>query len=429
MKVSPINIVRGEIRVPGDKSVSHRAAIMAALSEGRSVIKGFSSAADCQSTLDCVSALGVKVSVDNSTIYVESKGIEGFKKPEKILNANNSGTTIRLLSGVLAGLPFESIITGDESLRKRPMRRIAEPLKQMGAIVETQENGCAPVRIHGMRPLKAITYTLPVASAQIKSAVLLAGLSAEGETTVVQPVATRDHTERIFRGFGIPLNEDGEKLIVRGVGKLQARDLLVPGDVSSAAFYMAAAVMLPGSDVTITDLGLNPTRTGFIQVIEKMGAEISITDKRDECGEPVGTVRIKGRPRGAGGSFAIGGDLIPNVIDELPLLAFLAASTNWELEVRDAAELRVKESDRIASTVDNLRRMGANIEEHEDGWRVLKGNRLRGATLESYGDHRIAMASAIAALTAEGESEIEGADEAVSVSLPEFWKILEQIRE
>jgi 3-phosphoshikimate 1-carboxyvinyltransferase len=429
VKVSPIKRLRGEMRIPGDKSFSHRATMISSLAIGTSTLTNYSTAADCQATIECMQALGVKINRDGTTIVIEGVGLNGLKAPTTQLDAVNSGTTTRLLSGILAGQPFETTITGDESLRSRPMKRVATPLRLMGATIETQPNGCAPLKITGRRPLRAIHYELPVSSAQIKSAVLLAGMFANGDTSVEEPVPTRDHTERMLRGFGVNLKRKRNIITITPGEQFKAQDLIVPGDVSSAAFFVAAALMLPGSDLTIRDVGLNPTRSAFLSVVAKMGGDIKIEDERIECGEPIGTLRVKGKEKNEPRAIVIAGDIVPNIIDELPLLAFLAAGTNCELDVRDAKELRVKESDRIATTVENLRRMGARVDEQEDGFRVYSGQRLNGATLTSYGDHRIAMACAIAALTCNGSSEIENAKEAVGVSLPEFWTLLDKVSE
>lgn len=431
VSVSPIDRLRGEMSVPGDKSVSHRAAMFAALASGRSTIANFSSAADCQATLDCVAALGANVNQQGTNVEVESAG--ELRQPSRTLDAVNSGTTMRLLSGILAAQPFETTITGDDSLRSRPMRRVAVPLRLMGAEVETREDGCAPLRIRGRRPLRAVDYTLPVASAQIKSAVLLAGLGAEGRTSVTEPARTRDHTERMMRHFGVEVRREGDTISIDGPAELTARELRVPGDISSASFFVAAAAMLPGSDLKIRGVGLNPTRTAFLTVLQRMGVDLTITEEAMQCGEATGTLHVRGAASHAGQSsraLEVSGDLIPNLIDELPLLAVVAAGTNCELEVRDAAELRVKESDRIAATAENLRRMGARVEVRDDGWRVYGAERLRAARLSSFGDHRIAMAGAVAALgAAGGDSHIEDAKSAVAVSLPEFWTLLKDVAE
>jgi 3-phosphoshikimate 1-carboxyvinyltransferase len=429
MKISPLKRLRGEIRIPGDKSFSHRATMISSLANGKSTLTNYSTAADCQATIECMRSLGVKIDRDGNTVVVEGVGLHGLKESKEVLDAVNSGTTTRLLSGILAGQPFETTITGDESLRSRPMKRVAVPLRLMGASVDTEPNGCAPLKIRGIHPLRAIHYELPVASAQIKSTVLLAGMFADGITSVEEPLPTRDHTERMLTGFGVKLKRKKNTISITPGYQFKAMDLTVPGDISSAAFFVAAAMMLPGSDLTIRDVGLNPTRTAFLSVVGKMGADIKVEDERIECGEPIGTLRVKGKERNESKALVVAGDIIPNIIDELPLLAFIAAATNCELEVHDASELRVKESDRIATTVDNLKRMGARVDEQEDGFRVYGGQRLRGAKLSSYGDHRIAMACAIAGLTADGPSEIEEARTAVGVSLPEFWTLLEKVSE
>ena len=429
VRVSPIVRVRGELRLPGDKSISHRAAILAAMAQGESVLENFSSAADCSATLECLRALGVGIIRDGSTVRISGVGTSGFRAPSQTLNAENSGTTIRLLAGVLAGLTFTTTITGDESLLSRPMRRVAEPLRLMSAQVELEPDGCAPLRITGCRPLKAIEYKTPVASAQIKSSILLAGLNAEGTTIVEEPQPTRDHTERLLREFGVPVKCEPNIISVEGGSTLVPRSLVIPGDISSAAFFIAAATSLPGSDLLIRDIGLNPTRTGFLSVLRSMGAEISFSDERVEAGEPVGSIRVRGIATRGSERIEIFGAGVANVIDELPLIAFLAASIGCEMELRDASELRVKESDRITATVTNLARMGASIAERESGWLLKRCGKLKGAQLSSLNDHRIAMSCAIAALSADGASTIEGARDSVGVSLPEFWQLLASVAE
>lgn len=431
--VSPINRLRGELRLPGDKSISHRAAMLGALARGESTFKNFSTAQDCEATLDCLRALGVGIVRDASTVTVDTTGATGLKQPEEILNARNSGTTMRLLAGLLAGQPFTTSITGDDSLLRRPMLRVAEPLRLMGARVELEANGSAPLRIKGRRPLQPIHYELPVASAQIKSAMLLAGLAAEGVTTIVEPTQTRDHTERVLPEFGVPVERAGNVLSIHGGIELHSCNLHIPGDISSAAFFIAAAVALPGSDLLIRDVGLNPTRTAFLSSLKAMGAEISVADARLEGGEPVGSLHIHGCELKGPRMLTISGAVVSSLIDELPLLAFLAASVGCGMNLRDASELRFKESDRISGTVQNLTRMGAQIQENADGWLLHGGHKLlrklHGARLSSFGDHRIAMACAVAALAAEGLSQIEGARSAVAVSLPEFWTLLESLVE
>jgi 3-phosphoshikimate 1-carboxyvinyltransferase len=414
--VAPIKRLRGELRVPGDKSISHRAAMLSSLARGESVLENFSSAQDCAATLECCRALGVSIATDGSTVVIQGAEASGLQGSKQILDAQNSG-------------PFTTTITGDGSLRARPMLRVAEPLRLMGAQVELETNGCAPIHIGGVRPLQPIHYRLPVASAQIKSAVLLAGLAASGITTVEEPSPTRDHTERMLQGFGASVERNGNAVSVHGGGTLHSRKLVIPGDISSAAFFIGAAVALPGSDLLIRDVGLNPTRTAFLSTLSAMGADIRTDDERLEGGEPIGSLRVRGTTLTGPRTLEICGPTISNLIDELPLLGFIAASLGWEMKLRDAKELRVKESDRIAATVENLSRMGAQIEANEDGWHLQANSKLRGAQLSSFGDHRIAMAAAVAALVAEGPSAIEGASQSVAVSLPEFWTLLESVTE
>jgi 3-phosphoshikimate 1-carboxyvinyltransferase len=401
--------------------------MIASLAHGESILENFSSAQDCAATLDCLQALGVRVEKDGSTITVLGTGASGLQTPAEILNAQNSGTTMRLLSGILASQPFETTITGDDSLLSRPMQRVAEPLRLMGAEVVLGANGCAPLRIKGQRPLRAVEYQLPIASAQIKSAVLLAGLAADGTTTVEEPAPTRDHTERLLREFGARLESNGKRISIRGGAKLNSRRLFVPGDISSAAFFIAAAASLPGSDLLIRDVGLNPTRTAFLSALRTLGADIVVSDERLEGGEPVGSLRIQSDTLKQPRSLDISGAKISNLIDELPLLGFVAASLGCKMTLRDAGELRVKESDRIAATVANLSRMGAYAKERADGWLIDGTGKLHGAPLSAFGDHRIAMGCAVAALSAQGPSQIEGAANSVAVSLPEFWKLLKSV--
>jgi 3-phosphoshikimate 1-carboxyvinyltransferase len=443
MRIRPAGRLRGRARVPGDKSVSHRAAMLAALASGRTTITNFSSSADCASTLEVLRRLGVSVERDGATVRVEGAGTDGggqhFQAPSSELDCGNSGTTMRLMAGVLAAQPFLSTLTGDESLSGRPMRRVLEPLERMGAKLSAVD-GHAPLRVEGRRPLSAIRYEMPVASAQVKSCVLLAGLGAEGRTEVVEPSAqTRDHTERMLRWFGVEVgteelsDETGRVVVsVEGGSRLSARDLTVPGDISSAAFPAAAAALLPGSELELEGVGLNPTRAGILDALRGLGVELSVEDERETSNEPTGLIRVRGGGRltpTKEGANVIRGPLVAQLIDELPVLAVVGTAVHGGLEIRGARELRVKESDRIATTVANLRAMGADVEEFEDGLRVEGPVRLRGARLQSYGDHRIAMAFAVAALAAEGETEIEGAEECVGVSFPEFFPLLETLTE
>jgi 3-phosphoshikimate 1-carboxyvinyltransferase len=528
VRIAPARRLRGRVRVPGDKSISHRAAIIAALARGRTEIGNFSTSADCAATLAALRALGVPVERDGALVRVEGLGTrEGppdFRAPQRPLDCGNSGTTMRLLAGVLAAQAFASVLSGDDSLSRRPMRRVIEPLELMGARL-TALDGHAPLRVEGRRPLKAVEYETPVASAQVKSCILLAGLGADGRTSVVERGAlTRDHTERMLNWFGAEVEttadaddngstaarsdadaggqgvkvessedmnvesgecmkvesggdvsaESGRGVVremgagrpqsfgvnvengvgvhtssVRGPARLEARDLDVPGDISSAAFLLAAAALLPGSDVTIEGVGLNPTRAEIVSTLRGLGADVRVADSREVCREPVGDLRargagtlaplneVEGITRAAdedvkrarvGGSVLRGADIV-RLIDELPVLAVVGSQTEGGLEIRGARELRVKESDRISATVENLRAMGAQVEEFDDGLRVCGPAHLRGARLRSFGDHRIAMAFAVAALTAEGETFIEGAEECVAVSFPEFFPLLESLAE
>jgi len=423
----------GELRVPGDKSLSHRAALCAALSEGISRLRNFSPSLDTERTLACLRALGVPIEIaeadDGLAVTVHGVGLEGFTPPERVLDAGNSGSTIRMLAGVLAGQPFESTITGDASLRRRPMDRIVHPLRLMGASVRAREERYAPLTIRG-GALRPIRYRLPVASAQVKSCVLLAGLFASGTTIVEEPVPTRDHTEIMLAEFGAEVSVAEGSISVTGRPRLRAREYRIAGDVSSAAFFIAGALALPGSHLLVRDVLLNPTRTGFLDVLRQWGARIAIENVRRWHGEPVGDVRVVSsqEARRRAEPLVLSGALIPRVIDELPVLAVLATQMPGGMIVREAAELRVKESDRIRATVENLRRMGAHVVEYADGFAVAGPQPLRGAEIEPEGDHRLAMAFAIAGLLAEGETVIRD-PEVAAVSFPTFFHLLEQIVE
>ena len=452
MRIKPAQRIAGRLRLPGDKSISHRAALIASLAVGPSLLSNFSTSADCASTLDCLRGLGVLVRREGNDVLIKGAGPAGLRPPggseSEPLDCGNSGSTMRMLAGVLAGYDFESVLTGDESLRSRPMKRIIEPLELMTARVSS-ENGRPPLRIEGANPLLAISYELPVASAQVKSCILLAGLRATGRTEVIEKLgATRDHTERMLQWFGAALEtrtfrSDGSAVntvSIEGQADLLGRDVSIPGDISSAAFLIAAAALLPGSDLAIEGVGLNPTRTQFLSTLRSFGFDIEVLDDHDESNEPVGTVRVRAplhtveHPResltSSGEEFSnvVRGSLIPQLIDELPLLAVVGTQVSGGIEIRDAAELRVKEADRISATVRNLRAMGAEVDEYEDGLRVTGPVRLRGATLDSFGDHRIAMAFTVAALLADGSSEIAGAD-CVAISFPEFFDLLKSVTE
>ncbi|HEX8266752.1 MAG TPA: 3-phosphoshikimate 1-carboxyvinyltransferase [Pyrinomonadaceae bacterium] len=426
MIIRPAKRLVGEINLPGDKSISHRAAIFAALAEGTTRIENFSTADDCAATLDCLEKLAVKIDRNKTEIIVHGVGKNGFSAPEEPLDCRNSGTTMRLLAGVLAGQNFVSVLTGDESLQKRPMRRVIAPLELMGAKIESND-GRAPLTIHGKNPLKAISFEPPVASAQIKSCVLLAGLNADGETKILEKTPTRDHTERMLAWLNVEVKNENNELAVFGDAKLSARDLSVPADVSSSAFFLVAAACLKNSDLLLKNVGLNSSRTAVIEVLQKFGAKPEILNRSEAANEPRGDLRVLGGELNSQQENGLRGEIIANLIDELPILSVLGTQLENGLEIRDAAELRVKESDRIRAVVENLRRMNARVEEFEDGLRVEKSN-LKGARIDSFGDHRIAMSFAVAGLLAAGETEIENA-EAVAVSFPDFFDLLESAAE
>lgn len=422
--------MRGEINLPGDKSISHRAALFAALAEGETRIENFATSADCASTLACLAQLGVEIQRENSTVFVKGVGKTGFQKPESALDCGNSGTTMRLLAGILAAQNFDSVLTGDESLSLRPMRRVIEPLSEMNARIEATENH-APLKVFGKNPLKAVLFEPKIASAQVKSCVLLAGLNSDGKTSVLEKTPTRDHTERMLRWFGVETEEsdaeNGRLITVSGNAELRAKDLLVPSDVSSAAFFLVAAACLSGSEIVLPNVGLNPTRSAVIEVLRDFGAEIEIFNETETGNEPAGDLRVSGTGnlRSRLSANVLRGKIIANLIDEIPILAVFGTQIEGGLEIREASELRVKESDRIRSVVENLRKMNAEVEEFEDGLRVGK-SQLKGARVESFGDHRIAMAFAVAALFAEGETEIEDA-ECAAVSFPSFFETLQSV--
>ena len=413
----------GELAVPGDKSISHRSLILNAMAHGTARISGLSNGEDVMSTMTCLRGMGVEITEgDASGEYtVRGKG-PTLEEPSDILDAGNSGTSMRLLSGLLAAQPFMSVLTGDASLRSRPMRRIVDPLQRMGAQVLGRQSGSlAPLVISG-GSLQGIEYDLPVASAQVKSCILLAGLAADGETLIHQPALSRDHTERMVAAMGATVEEDGLDLSLRP-GTLQAVDIAVPGDISSAAFWIVLGLCHRNSRVLVRGVGLNPSRTGIIDALEAMGASdsLQLLDERSEGGEPVADVLVTaGELHGT----EIGGDMIPRILDEVPILAVAACFASGETVIRDAGELRVKESDRIATTVAELSRLGADIEAREDGMVIRGTGRLLGAACQSHGDHRLAMAMAVCGLLAEGETEVHGAADA-SVSYPGFWDDLD----
>ena len=414
--------VGGRVGVPGDKSISHRALIIGALAHGEVEVRGLSPAADVASTIRCLRALGVEISPDGDRTVVMGRGPEGLSPPRGPLDCGNSGTTMRLLAGVLAGRPFTSVLVGDEALSRRPMRRIVEPLSRMGAEVSARDGDFPPLRIRGGR-LRGISYELPVASAQLKSAVLLAGLQAFGETEVLEPAPSRDHTERMLAYLGAPIEVEGRRIRVRA-GELGARPIVVPGDISSAAFLIAACAARPGCELIVQGVGVNPTRTGFLDVLREMGAEIEVLDVREENNEPVGDILVRGRELRA---VEVGGGTVPRMIDELPLLFVLATQARGITVVRDAGELRFKESDRIAAMAENLKRLGAEVRELPDGMEIRGPCHLKGTRLQGFRDHRVVMACAVAGLYASGQTVIEGAEWA-DISFPGFFRALEAIR-
>jgi len=424
--ISPGGNVSGVVELPGDKSISHRYAILASLAEGVSEIRNYSSSADCRSTIECMRKLGVEIDITPERVRVVGKGLDGLQAPKRALDAGNSGSTIRMLSGVLAGQNFTSTITGDKSLQRRPMRRVAEPLRQMGADIRAKDGDRAPIEIRGAK-LKAIDYTPPIPSAQVKSAVLLAGLYADGVTTLRESVRTRDHTEITLREMGAHIETSKAEIKIHPRPKLQARNLIVPGDLSGSVFLIGAALVLPESAIMLHNVGLNPTRTKVLDFLISIGASINLASVQLRDGELIGDVSV--RYAGLSGG-TISGPQVAEMIDELPMLAALGPYTEQGIEIHDAKELRVKESDRIAALSEGLKAMGAKVEEFPDGMRVegKSSGKLRGAKVDPQGDHRIAMALAIAALGAQGDTVIRDS-ECVGVSFPEFFKTLEKLRD
>jgi len=416
-----IGHLRGTVRPPADKSIAHRAALFAALGSGTSEIVGYPNSADPQSTLACLRGLGIQIETQNGSTFVHGRGLDGLAASPVGLDCGNSGTTMRLLAGILAGQGFDSVLVGDASLSKRPMRRIAVPLELMGAEIRL-EDGHAPMYVHGRRPLRAVRYELPVASAQVKSCVLLAGFFGEGETEVVEQRPSRDHTERML---GLAVREEsGVRVIsVSGGAQIPPRTWVVPGDFSAAAFFLVAATLVPDSHVGIENVCLNPTRTGLLGVLREMGARIEITRERESAGETVGDLVAASSGLRA---TSIGGAILPSLIDEVPILAVAATQAEGRTTIRDAGELRVKESDRITSMATNLRALGADVRELEDGMIIEGPTPLRGGAVESFDDHRVAMAMGIAGALAEGITTISGA-ECASVSYPGFWEELRSL--
>lgn len=426
LRIQPSSGLHGEISLPGDKSISHRSVLCAAIADGDTDITGFLNGEDAQNTVKAVQAMGIQVEgLGTEHLLVHGKGLDGLSEPSGILDLGNSGTGMRLLAGLLAGQNFFSILTGDRYLTKRPMARIVEPLRKMGAKIDGRFDGkLAPLAIRGGgKTLIAIKYASPVASAQVKSAILLAGLYANGETTVSEPSKSRDHTERMFRFFGMKVDEQGTGVTVRGRRRLHAKGpIVIPSDISSAAFFMVAASIVPGSDLLIKNVGVNPTRTGIIDVLSCMGAYITLDDFHEEAGEPVADIRVRYRKLHG---VEISGTMIPQAIDELPALAVAAACAEGKTIIKDAAELRVKESDRIASMAAELRKMGATVTELPDGMEIIGQDMLNGALCDSHGDHRIAMSLAVAGLAANGDTLVRGT-EWIDTSFPGFERLLRQ---
>lgn len=414
----------GTITVPGDKSISHRAVMFGSLAYGKTIVKGLLTGDDCLNTIECFRKLGVTIHLDGDYVEIEGKGMEGLVEPNEVLDVGNSGTTIRLLLGILANLPFHTTVIGDASIAKRPMGRVTEPLRQMGAKIDGRNNGnYTPLSIRG-GGLKAIEFQSPVASAQVKSCVLLAGLAADGETAVIEPEESRNHTERMLRAFGYEVKEDGLKKSLVGGGKLTATTIDVPGDISSAAFLLVGAAILPDSELTIENVGMNQTRTGIIDVLQQMGANIDINNLRGEELEPSADITIRHAQLQA---VEIGGDIIPRLIDEIPIIALAATQAEGVTIIKDAAELKVKETNRIDAVVEELTKMGAKIEATDDGMKIYGKTPLTPAVGDSRGDHRIGMMLAIAGLLANGETSIENSD-AISISYPGFFEQLEELR-
>lgn len=423
MKFSPVPHLRGEITIPGDKSISHRSVMFGSIAKGTTEITGFLQGADCLSTIACFQKMGIAIENQGSRVLVQGKGLHGLQAPKDVLDCGNSGTTTRLISGILAGQDFDVTLTGDASIQKRPMKRIIDPLSRMGASIKSiPGNGCAPLAICGRR-LQGIHYNSPVASAQVKSAILLAGLYAEGETKVTEPYVSRNHSELMLRYFGADIRTEGNTAAVYPGKELYGCPVNVPGDISSAAFFLAAGLFVPHSEILIRNVGINPTRDGVIKICRAMGGDITLYNEHSGSGEPTADILVR---HSSLHGTEIGGAIIPTLIDELPVLAAMACFAEGETVIRDAAELKVKESNRIAVMVHNLTAMGADVTETEDGMIIRGGKPLHGAVIDSHLDHRIAMTFAVAGLGAEGETEIRGA-ECVNISYPDFYEDLRKL--
>lgn len=425
MKLTRVNSFKGEVTVPGDKSISHRSIMLGSLAKGDTEVYGFLQGADCLSSIDCFRKMGVEIENKGDIVVIHGRGLRGLQAPTDTLDVGNSGTTTRLMSGILAAQQFASRVNGDASIQKRPMKRIMTPLSMMGAdIVSELGNNCAPLIING-KALKGIHYDSPVASAQVKSAILFAGLYADGETSVTEPAVSRNHTELMFEEFGVDIRCEDKTVTVKPATELYAKKVVVPGDISSAAYFMVAGAITPNSQITIKNVGINPTRDGIVKVFEMMGADMKVEKTSGDVGEPtaditVSTSNLKG--------CVVGGDIIPTLIDEIPAIAILACFADGETIIKDAQELKVKESNRIDVMVNNLKAMGADIEATDDGMIIRGGKTLHGAVIDSKLDHRIAMSFAVAAMNAEGETEILES-ECVDISYPKFYEDMKMLTE
>ncbi|PSL50506.1 3-phosphoshikimate 1-carboxyvinyltransferase [Salsuginibacillus halophilus] len=423
-EIYPAEALKGKRVVPGDKSISHRAVMFGSLAEGKTTVQGFLPGEDCLSTIDIFRKLGVSIEQNEDTVTIESRGTRGLQEPAEILDVGNSGTTARLVAGILAGCPFHSVLTGDASIARRPMTRVTDPLTKMGASIRGRKN-CkyTPLSIQGQHTV-GIHWISEIASAQVKSSILLCGLQSEGVTEVTEPFRSRDHTERMLEAFGVRLYRDENSVSLKGGQSLSARHVNVPGDISSAAFFLAAAAMLQGSEVTLENVGINPTRTGILDVLTAMEADFEIINERTDCGEPAADIVIRGSELQG---TTIDGALIPRLIDEIPVLAVLATQANGRTVIQDAEELKVKETNRIDTVVQELKKFGASIEATKDGMIIDGPTPLTGADTKTYGDHRIGMAMAVASLAADGPSRIHES-EAAAVSYPLFFEDLTSLR-
>lgn len=423
MIFNKVNSLKGEVTIPGDKSISHRAVMFGSLAEGTTEVTNFLQGADCLSTISCFRELGIEIENTPDRILIHGKGLHGLSEPADTLDTGNSGTTTRLISGILAGQSFPTVLNGDASIQTRPMKRIITPLSMMGAdIISLKGNDCAPLRICGGQ-LHGITYESPVASAQVKSCVLLAGLYADAPTSVIEPVLSRNHTELMLTGFGAKVTSSGTTATIEPEPDLKGMKIEVPGDISSAAYFLAAGLMIPNSEILIKNVGINPTRDGILRVAKEMGGDITVLNQKTSGGEPTCDLLVRSSSLKG---VTVGGEIIPTLIDEIPMIAVMACFAEGTTIIKDAQELKVKESNRIDTVVTNLKAIGAHIEATDDGMIIEGGHPLHGAVIDSHLDHRIAMSFAVGALGADGETKIEGA-ECVKISYPEFYVSLEKL--